>query len=152
MCFWFREGIDPEQDSWISEWYNRKACYRMAWHIKKGDAITTETFITRRQAWIGAAGDRLTETTDLYCYKYDYPPDRHYDRGVEKVGSITFDLSSVDLRTCTSKWIQGKKQYLIDYELQVSMGSKQGILMFKVVDPKTGRELGKADLKYVMSD
>ncbi|KAF2429183.1 actin-like ATPase domain-containing protein [Tothia fuscella] len=144
----FREGIDPESESYIDRWSKEKYCNgRMTWQVAKGDYITEDTKVTAdvEMIWEGDDDDR-TFTVDLWSCTTDEQPEYLRTSGIERVGTIKVDFTGLPKYRFKSCQRQNQKIWLIEYQVQVFLAAKSGVLTFQAVIGN--RPVGKTEIKY----
>ncbi|KAF7932504.1 uncharacterized protein EAE98_003803 [Botrytis deweyae] len=146
----FREGIDPEEDSYIDSWGDTKRCRgRMEWLILKGDKITKDTC-----RFVDCVMEYTHETTilgsTLYACVSAEPPEYLSDPGVETVGEIQSTLDSSfdfgkNLKTHFNAQL-GRQVQQIALQQQIVFGNKGDNLTFKCL--VGGKEMCKSTMKF----
>ncbi|TGO11634.1 hypothetical protein BTUL_0105g00240 [Botrytis tulipae] len=154
LGFPFREGIDPENQSFIDCWDNIKYCgNRMSWPANKrlkGEEITKDTFknIDVREEY--TPGKSALFTSTLYECGLAEPPEYSSDPSVEVVGSIQSTLhKDFDFGTNVSKqWNDRLNRYVheVKSQQQIVFGNKGDNLTFRLL--VGGKEICKSVMKF----
>ncbi|KAK6347334.1 hypothetical protein TWF696_007403 [Orbilia brochopaga] len=127
----FREGIDLEEWAWNDRFDGKQADGYMAWCVRKGAEITSETNISLPllQTLYLSSETRIMRIGLEYCDD-DEPPER-VGPTVKQLGIIEVDLSDVDL----TKFDQTTDRDAVNLflEIQVMLGEQQGTIRFQCV-------------------
>ncbi|KAF1844825.1 actin-like ATPase domain-containing protein [Cucurbitaria berberidis CBS 394.84] len=143
----FREGIDPESSSEIDMWTGDKRCTaRMYWAIAKGQVIDEETKIVLRRRRTYTEGQSLDQNSKLFACSSDVAPEYKWDPAIEQVAELKHAVHPSQLGTFDTKVVRGVKHWDLRYDREISMGSKEGTLNFKVFHD--GVEWGQSEIQY----
>ncbi|KAF3922564.1 hypothetical protein ABW21_db0208467 [Orbilia brochopaga] len=131
-CRNFREGIDLEEWASYDRFDGKQADGYMAWCVRKGTEITSETNITIpavQTIYPNSSQSRVMRIALDYCNDDD-PPER-VGPTVKQLGIIDVDLSDVDFTDFDTS-SEGDAINLF-FEIQVMLGDEQGTIRFQCV-------------------
>jgi hypothetical protein len=118
----------------------------MIWQISKSAEINEETCIANALVLTHTGGDSLNFCMNLYASDADSAPDYEEDPDVDLVGVLKYDFSEIALNKFENKRRKGQRIYQLDHTVRVFMGSKEGVLNFKVT---TGDQLiGEIEIDF----
>jgi hypothetical protein len=82
----------------------------------------------------------------LYSCSSDDPPEYKTDPAAEPIAELKHTITRADLENFDTRIRKGKKIYHVKYTREISMGTKQGTLLFKVLHD--GKEWGSSEIEY----
>jgi hypothetical protein len=65
---------------------------------------------------------------------------------MERVGSMQFNFTGVQLKHFKTRKVQGQKKYLVEWTYKIFMGSQDGVLRVKAFI--AGKEVGSANFDF----
>jgi hypothetical protein len=112
----------------------------------QGDVIDQNTKIILERNRIYTEGESLTQRCTLYSCAADNPPEYMWDSDVEEVATLKHTIDRDELRKCERKKIAGKKQWRVDFKREISLGTREGTLMFRVL--RDSKVWGHTEVQY----
>ncbi|KAJ6155810.1 hypothetical protein N7470_006376 [Penicillium chermesinum] len=148
----FREGIDPESESYISPWDGAKLCSnRISWVIEKGTAIGQGDDLPYH--WLervhkGTDGS-LESSIQLYTCYADSAPDWYDILTYHNIGVINYKFEVADLPKLRRKsTADGGSMWLLEFRITIDLLATKGILEFKVLG-LDNKKIGEASIEYI---
>lgn len=145
----FRQGIDPEAQSYIHDWYGVKYCRgKMHWAVKMGQELREGDSASVHMEFTPTGGENHKSTLELYECIETLAPERVEHYSVRKLGTIETDFANVGNSQRESFYSHrlGKTVYRYKYSVTIGFRTKEGILTFKSF--AYGREAGSTRIQY----
>ena len=114
--------------------------------MRQGQVIDEETKIRLSRSRAHPEGKSLDYGSTLYACSSDIAPEYCTDPAIEEVAELRHTVDASEMGQFDTKFVDGVKHWKLYYQREVSMGSKEGTLTFKVVH--NGIEWGKSEVEY----
>lgn len=98
----------------------------------QGDETNEDTTITNRITQVHGSGNELKFRMELFASDADEQADYQENADVDLIGVMIYDFTKIPLNRFESKRRHGKRIYNLDFEVEVLMGTKEGVLRFRV--------------------
>lgn len=164
----FKSSYHPERFAYIESWPHNKYCGSiMDWKINKGDHVTEQTMVRRSLCQTWYVGNSKKHSLTLYASSAEEPPE-YEDGAGERAGLIKqfyeltpgldndpvavlhYDFSDLDMDDFRMKKIYGRQAYRVEFDIDVYLGDKQGVLVVKM--SSGGKDIGVASIDFEKVD
>lgn len=102
--------------------------------MTQGDKTNEETTISNRITQVHESGDDLKFRMELFASSSDEQADYKEDTDVDLVGVMIYDFTEIPLTRFETKRRHGKRLYYLKFDVEVLMGTKEGVLRFRVLN------------------
>jgi hypothetical protein len=101
--------------------------------MAQGDETNEETTISNIISQVHESGDDLKFRMELFASGADGQADYKEDTDVDLVGVMIYDFTEIPLTRFETKRRHGKRVYYLKFNVEVLMGTKEGVLRFRVL-------------------
>ncbi|KAH8730358.1 hypothetical protein GQ44DRAFT_768145 [Phaeosphaeriaceae sp. PMI808] len=141
-------GVDPEEHSYYCHRNQRIRCDKFDWLVEKGQIVDENTKIVLPQIFYWKEGESFQQSRKLFSSTSTTPPlyGGKLGSGLEVVGQISHTFTRSDLAKFKHEDRKEGRYWVLRYNIEMYMGTKQGTLRFAV--ESDGKEWGSAEIEY----